>query len=133
MRTRISCGWLVGHAGGHHTLWRNAELVYEGNTVLFVGYQAEGTRGRSLVDGAKSVRIHGRDVAVNARVMRIDSMSAHADRNEILRWLTTMPSQPSRLCLVHGEPGPMDALKVRIKERLGWDASTPQHGETIEL
>jgi metallo-beta-lactamase family protein len=110
-----------------------AALPDEKNTVLFVGYQSEGTRGRALVDGAKTVRIHGRDVAVNAQIVKIDSMSAHADRNEILRWLGALPAPPNRLCLVHGEPGPMDALKLRIKERLGWDAYTPQHGETIEL
>jgi metallo-beta-lactamase family protein len=110
-----------------------AALPDDRNTVLFVGYQAEGTRGRKLVDGAKTVRIHGQDIAVNARIVRIDSMSAHADRNEILRWLGAMPAPPSRLFLVHGEPGPMDALKARIKERLGWDGYTPQHGETIDL
>lgn len=125
-----SSGMATGGRVLHHLA---AALPEDRNTVLFVGYQAEGTRGRSLVDGAKSVRIHGSDIAVNARIVRIDSMSAHADRNEILRWLTTMPAPPGRLCLVHGEPGPMDALKTRIKERLGWDAHTPQHGETIEL
>jgi metallo-beta-lactamase family protein len=125
-----SSGMATGGRVLHHLA---AALPDDRNTVLFVGYQAEGTRGRSLVDGAKSVRIHGSDIAVKARVVRIDSMSAHADRNEILRWLMTMPSPPSRLCLVHGEPGPMDALKGRLKERLGWDASTPQHGEMIEL
>jgi metallo-beta-lactamase family protein len=61
-------------------------------------------------------------------------MSAHADRGEIVRWLQSMPSPaPTRLCLVHGEPGPMDALKARVKDTLGWDAHTPQHAETIEL
>ncbi len=103
------------------------------NTVLFVGYQAEGTRGRQLVDGAKDVRIHGRSITVNATVARIDSMSAHADRGEILRWLGTLGSTPRRLCLVHGEPAPMDALKSLIHERLSWTPYTPAHGETIDL
>ena len=103
------------------------------NTILFVGYQAAGTRGRQLVDGAREVRIHGRPVSVGARIAKIDSMSAHADRGEVLRWLGTFPKRPARACLVHGEPGPMDSLKAFIKERLGWDADTPDHGARIEV
>ena len=101
--------------------------------MLFVGYQAAGTRGRQLVDGAREVRIHGRDVPVNASVAKIDSMSAHADRGEILRWLGTLGSAPRRLCLVHGEPSPMDSLKTLIQDRLSWTPYTPAHGETIDL
>jgi metallo-beta-lactamase family protein len=125
-----SSGMATGGRVLHHLA---AALPDERNTVLFVGYQSEGTRGRALVDGAKSVRIHGRDVAVNATVAKIDSMSAHADRNEMVHWLEAMPAPRGRLCLVHGEPAPMDALKGRLAERLGWYAYTPQHGETIEL
>ena len=125
-----SSGMATGGRVLHHLA---AALPDEKNTVLFVGYQSEGTRGRALVDGAKTVRIHGHDIAVHARVVKIDSMSAHADRNEVLRWLGRLPTPPERLCLVHGEPAPMDALKTRIKEQLGWDALTPQHAETIEL
>jgi metallo-beta-lactamase family protein len=86
-----------------------------------------------LVDGAREVKIHGEIVAVNARIARNDSMSAHADRNEILRWLQTLPAAPGRLCLVHGEPGPMDALKQRISDQFGWQAATPSHRETISV
>jgi metallo-beta-lactamase family protein len=125
-----SSGMATGGRVLHHLA---AALPDERNTVLFVGYQSEGTRGRQLLDGAKTVRIHGHDIAVHARIARIDSMSAHADRNEIVRWLGAMPAPPARLFLVHGEPAPMDALKARIKERLGWDGYTPQHGETVEL
>jgi metallo-beta-lactamase family protein len=103
------------------------------NTVLFVGYQAAGTRGRLLVDGAREVKIHGQVVPVVARVAKIDSMSAHADRGEILRWLGTLPVAPRRLCLVHGEPGPMEGLKIFIEERLGWASHLPSHRETIEF
>jgi metallo-beta-lactamase family protein len=60
-------------------------------------------------------------------------MSAHADRGEILRWLGTLPAAPGRLYLVHGEPGPMDALKALIQERLSWTAFTPAHGERVEI
>jgi metallo-beta-lactamase family protein len=65
--------------------------------------------------------------------VKIDSMSAHADRGEILKWLRTLPRAPQRLCLVHGEFEPMTALQVRIKEQLGWDAMMPTHGERIEV
>jgi len=123
-------GMATGGRVLHHLA---ATLPDPRNTVLFAGYQAAGTRGRSLVDGAREVRIHGQDVAVNAQVAKIDSMSAHADRNEILRWLGTIPVAPGRLCLVHGEPGPMDALKELIQQRLGWTAHTPQHEERLQI
>ena len=125
-----SSGMATGGRVLHHLA---AALPDPRNTVLFVGYQAAGTRGRQLVDGAKEVRIHGRSVSVNANIAKIDSMSAHADRGEILRWLGTLASAPRRVCLVHGEPGPMDMLKATIRERLSWTPHAPEHGETIEL
>jgi metallo-beta-lactamase family protein len=125
-----SSGMATGGRVLHHL---EAALPNPRNTVLFVGYQAAGTRGRQLVDRAPQVKIHGREIRVAARIEKIDSMSAHADRQEILRWLRTLPSRPSRLCLVHGEPQPMDALKVLVRDSLGWDASTPVHQERIEV
>ena len=125
-----SSGMATGGRVLHHMA---AALPDPKNTILFVGYQAAGTRGRSLIEGAQTVRIHGQPIAVNAKVTKINSMSAHADRSEILRWLSASPSPPGRLCLVHGEPGPMDALKALIDERLGWKAHTPGHRETIEV
>ncbi len=123
-------GMATGGRVLHHLA---AALPDPKHTILFVGYQAAGTRGRQLVDGAKEVRIHGRPVPVGARIVKIDSMSAHADRGEMLRWLGTFQTPPKRLFLVHGEPGPMDALKAFVKERLGWDAETPAHGARIEV
>jgi metallo-beta-lactamase family protein len=125
-----SSGMATGGRVLHHL---EATLPDEKNTTLFVGYQAAGTRGRRLVDGEREIRIHGRDIPVRARIARVDSMSAHADRGEILRWLRTMPSAPARLCLVHGEPAPMAALKGMIGEKLGWAAHMPAHGEALEL
>jgi metallo-beta-lactamase family protein len=123
-----------GMATGGRVLHHMAAALPDArNTILFVGFQAAGTRGRALVDGARDVKIHGHHIAVNARIARNDSMSAHADRGEIVRWLATLPAAPTRLCLVHGEPGPMDALKARIGERFGWDVSTPAHRQTISL
>ncbi len=125
-----SSGMATGGRVLHHM---EAALPDPKHTVLFVGYQAVGTRGRLLVDGAREVKIHGRPIAVGARIARIDSMSAHADRLEMLRWLGTLPRQPRRLCLVHGEPGPMDALRVLVNDRLGWKAHLPAHAERIEV
>ncbi|MGH9349551.1 MAG: MBL fold metallo-hydrolase RNA specificity domain-containing protein [Vicinamibacterales bacterium] len=123
-------GMATGGRVLHHM---EAGLPDPKNTVLFVGYQAAGTRGRALVEGAPEVRIHGRDVLVRARIARIDSMSAHADRQEILRWLGTLPSPPARLSLVHGEPAPMEALAARIRRRLGWNVHLPTHRERIAV
>jgi metallo-beta-lactamase family protein len=101
--------------------------------VIFAGYQAAGTRGRLLCDGAKFSRIHGEDVPVRARIERLDSMSAHADADEIMRWLKGFTAPPSLTCLVHGEPPAMDALKARIERELQWKVKTPEPGERIAL
>jgi metallo-beta-lactamase family protein len=105
------------------------------NTILFVGYQAPGTRGRSLVDGAHEVKIHGAFVPVLARVALIDSMSAHADAGEILRWLRGFRRPPARTYLVHGEPAAQDALQAAIARELGpaWATSAPDYLERGEL
>lgn len=103
------------------------------NTVLFVGYQAVGTRGRRLVNGEGAVRIHGRDIPVNCRIELIESMSAHADSNEILRWLGGFTQPPRLTFIVHGEPAAMDALSATILDKLGWTTKMPAHGETVEL
>ena len=125
-----SSGMATGGRVLHHLA---AALPDPKNTVLVVGFQAEGTRGRQLIDGAPEIRIHGAPVTVRARVAKLNSMSGHADRREILRWLKTLPSPPRRLMLVHGEPRPMDALKATIKGELGWDAETPEHQQTVVL
>jgi metallo-beta-lactamase family protein len=103
------------------------------NTVLLVGFQAEGTRGRQLVDGAASVKIHGQDIPVRAEVDRIESMSAHADSSEILRWLGGFEQPPRRTFLVHGEPVAMDPLAASIGEKLGWNVHTPRLDEVVTL
>jgi metallo-beta-lactamase family protein len=125
-----SSGMATGGRVLHHMA---AALPDPRHTVLFVGYQAVGTRGRLLVDGARDVKIHGRHIPVAARIARIDSMSAHADRSEIVRWLGTLPQAPARLCLVHGEAGPMDALRALVADRFGWSPYLPAHGERIDV
>jgi metallo-beta-lactamase family protein len=108
-------------------------LPDERNTILFVGYQSVGTRGRQIRDGAKFTKIHGEEVPIKAHVESFDSMSAHADANEILRWLSGFTKPPQLTCLVHGEPGPMDTLKARIEKELGWTVKAPNQGERITL
>jgi len=125
-----SSGMATGGRVLHHLA---SALPDPKNTVLLVGFQAEGTRGRQLLEGATEIRIHGMSVPVRARVAKLNSMSGHADRGEIVRWLKTLPAPPKRLFLVHGEPAPMDALKSTIKRELGWDAATPQHLERVTL
>jgi metallo-beta-lactamase family protein len=105
------------------------------NTVLFVGYQAPGTRGRALVEGAQEVRIHGQFIPVSARVERIDSMSAHADCPEILRWLRGFTAPPAMTYIVHGEPAGMQALQAAMTRELGpgWTTHAPAYLETVEI
>src|ERR1700752_9947 len=101
----------------HHL---KAALPNAQNTVLFAGYQGAGTRGRRLVDGEKSVKIHGEWIPVAARIAHLDSMSAHADANEIMHWLHGYKSAPRQTFIVHGEPAAQDALGSRIQAELGW-------------
>jgi metallo-beta-lactamase family protein len=105
------------------------------NTVLFVGFQAIGTRGRSLIDGAKQVKMRGAYVPVVAHVDRIDSMSAHADGGEILRWLRGFTKPPGLTCIVHGELPAMQALDADITREFGpgWRARMPDYLESLDL
>ena len=125
-----SSGMATGGRVLHHL---KAALPDSRNTVLFVGYQAAGTRGRRLVDGEKTVKIHGGIVPVNARIELIESMSAHADSREILRWLGGFTAPPKRTFLVHGEPTAMAALDAAIQSTFGWPTKMPDHGERVEL
>jgi metallo-beta-lactamase family protein len=103
------------------------------NAIVFAGYQAGGTRGAALVQGASEVKIHGRYVPVRATVHDLGNLSAHADYVEILEWLRGFKSAPGRIFLTHGEPEAADALRRRIEESLGWIARVPDYLETVEL
>ncbi len=100
------------------------------NMVILTGFQAPGTRGAALASGAASVRIHGRDIPVSAELVQLQSASAHADGNQLLAWLRTMPQAPDQVYVVHGELGASDELRKRIKHELGWRAVVPEHGST---
>ncbi len=100
------------------------------NMVILTGYQAPGTRGATLASGAKTVRIHGRDIEVNAEVVQLQSASAHADAGQLLYWLRDMPNRPDQVYVVHGDLAAADALRARIQHELGWRALVPEHGST---
>jgi metallo-beta-lactamase family protein len=103
------------------------------NTVLFVGFQAAGTRGRDLIEGAPQVKMFGQYVPVQARIEKLNGLSAHADASEIIRWLRTFPRAPGVTYLVHGEPPAQLALKARIERELGWTVHIPEYGETAAV
>lgn len=114
----------------HHLLNR---ITRPSTTVLFVGYQAAGTPGRALLDGAQTYRAFGWEVPVRARLERLDALSAHADRGEILRWLGGFAEPPKRTFLVHGEPAARQALQARIVTQLGWTVYRPDMHERVVL
>ena len=103
------------------------------NMVLFPGFQAAGTRGAAMVNGAESIKIHGAYVPVRAEVVSMDSLSAHADYSEILTWLRTFPHPPKKTFITHGEPAAADELRRRIHETLGWPCEIPDYLDTVVL
>lgn len=102
-------------------------------TVIIVGYQAEGTRGRKLLEGAGEIKIHGRFFTVNAKILEIKGMSAHADQTGLLHWLSELQDPPMKIFLVHGENEPADALRIKIREKYGFDCQVPLFNESVSL
>ncbi|MBL8311498.1 MAG: MBL fold metallo-hydrolase [Burkholderiales bacterium] len=103
------------------------------NTILFTGFQSGGTRGATLVGGANAVKIHGDYVPVRAEVVNLETMSAHADYEEILAWLAHFKRPPRQVFITHGEPGAADALRQRISQRLGWRCVVPEFRDQFAL
>lgn len=103
------------------------------NTILFAGYQAGGTRGAALTGGANRIKIHGKYYPVRAEVSNLHMLSAHADADEIMSWLSHFKEAPRKTFIVHGEPDAADALRLRIKEELGWPCFVPEYRGTEEL
>ncbi len=103
------------------------------NTIFFIGFQAAGTRGASLVGGAQEIKIHGQYFSVRAKILKEDSLSAHADYTEILSWLKNFKSPPKEIFLTHGEPIQADALRLRIQDKFKFKCIVPEYLETFEL
>ena len=100
---------------------------------MLVGFQAEGTRGRNLLEGAHELKIFGKYIPVAAHLRDLDALSAHADQAELLWWLSALEKQPEHLFLIHGEPTAQDALRVKLREKFGWSAQIPQPMETVQV
>jgi metallo-beta-lactamase family protein len=100
--------------------------------IVFAGFQVGGSRGARLVAGASEVKIHGEYVPVRAMVSQLEGFSGHADSDELMAWLRGARQAPRQTFVVHGEPDASDALRIRIKDQLGWQVRVPQQGETVE-
>ena len=103
------------------------------NTILFAGFQAAGTRGRAMADGVREVKIHGDWIEIRADVADLTMLSAHADSNELLRWVRGFKSPPKKTFVVHGEPASSAALRDRIEAEPGWSCTVPRLGESFAL
>jgi len=123
-------GMITGGRILHHLRQR---LPDPKTTVLFVGFQAEGTRGRALQDGKKEIKMLGEIIPVSAKIKTIDGFSAHADQREILRWLGDFRAAPRKTFVVHGEPAASSALASVLREKLRWDTEIPKNGQTAFL
>jgi metallo-beta-lactamase family protein len=110
-----------------HNLWRKE------CTVAFAGYQAEGTLGRRLIDGETDVRIFQEDIHVAAEIVQLQDVSAHADRNGLVRWLTDNPEKPKSVFVVHGEDSTASAYAELLRNTYGYEASAPYSGYVFDL
>lgn len=102
-------------------------------TVVIVGYQAEGTRGRKLLEGATDIKIYGKYYPVLAKIQEIEGLSAHGDQTDLLHWLSELKTKPKKVFLVHGENQPADELRIKIQEKYGFDCSIPLMGQEFDL
>jgi metallo-beta-lactamase family protein len=110
-----------------HNLWK------KNNTILFAGYQVQGTLGHAILSGAETVKLFGEVIAVNARVMTLDNSSAHADRSTLIKWLSMLNKAPKRVFLVHGSDRACEMLAEKIRQEYNYDAVCPYFGEAYDL
>jgi metallo-beta-lactamase family protein len=103
------------------------------HSIVFAGFQAGGTRGAAMVAGATSIKMHGQYIPVRASVHNLSMLSAHADRDELLRWASTLKSKPKQTFVIHGEPAAADTLRHSLEETLGWHCQVPDHLQQVVL
>jgi len=123
-------GMCTGGRIKHHLV---ANITRRESTILFVGYQAAGTLGRLIVDGAERVRILGDYYPVKARIVQLQGLSAHADRTQLLKWLTSLKRPPKRVFVVHGEPASARSFAELVAEKTGWPVSVPDYKSEVIL
>lgn len=119
--------------GGRVLYYLEKYIEHRRNTILFTGYQSEGTRGRSLLQGAHEIKMHGGYYKARAKVMALSSMSGHADQQEMLDWLSEIKEPPKQVFLVHGEETVREAFRLKIETTLGWKVMSPQMQSGFEL
>jgi metallo-beta-lactamase family protein len=123
-------GMVSGGRVLHHLAQR---LPDARNAVILAGFQAEGTRGRALQEGAKSLKLYGQDVPVLAEIISMGQFSAHAGRSELLRWLTALPAPPRQTYLTHGEPAAAQALQAAIQQKFQYKAAVARYLDTVPI
>lgn len=123
-------GMVTGGRVMHHLIQR---LPDPRNAVILAGFQAQGTRGRALQEGAKTIRIFGQEIPVNAEIVELGQFSAHAGKNELLRWLTGLPAPPKQTYLTHGEPSAAQSLQSSIQQKFRWQVSVARYLDTVDL
>lgn len=119
--------------GGRILSYMEVHGPHEKDTLLFVGFQAEGTRGWRILNGEKSLKMFGKWVPIRLQVRKIEGLSAHADQNELLSWIAELDHQPKNMFLIHGEKDQLQALKDKLKEAKDWEAHIPKLEDRVEL
>ncbi|RZJ35635.1 MAG: MBL fold metallo-hydrolase [Flavobacterium sp.] len=119
--------------GGRVLSWAERYIGKAETTFIIIGYQAEGTRGRKLLEGADEIKIRGKYYPVKAKILQIEGMSAHGDQKDLLNWLSELNEKPSKVFLVHGENQEADELRIKIQEQYQFDCKVPLLGEQIEI
>ena len=111
--------------GGRVLSYLEKYITEPENTVILVGFQAEGTRGRRLLEGEKEIKIHGKFYPVNANILSIEGLSAHGDKNDLLNWISELEKPPTKIFLIHGENMALDGLRIKIAERYKYNCQIP--------
>jgi metallo-beta-lactamase family protein len=123
-------GMVTGGRVMHHLAQR---LPDPRNAVILAGFQAQGTRGRALQEGAKTIHLFGQEVPVNAEIVELGQFSAHAGKSELLRWLTALPAPPKQTYLTHGEPAAAQSLQSAIRDKFKWNVAVARYLDTVDL